>query len=127
MTSNVNSLNWFEISVADLDRAKKFYETIFDTSLEVTSMMGMDMASFPYDPAAHKVGGALVKSEYHKPSMDGAKVYLNGNPDLGTVLSKVEGAGGSITLPKTQISPEIGYMGFFVDSEGNNVGLHSNA
>jgi predicted enzyme related to lactoylglutathione lyase len=126
MNSQVNSLNWFEISVADLDRAQKFYETIFDFKMDVQNMMGMDMASFPYDPAELKVSGALVKSEYHKPSMEGAKVYLNGNPDLGTVLSRVEEAGGKVALPKTQISPEIGYMAFFIDSEGNNVGLHSN-
>ena len=127
MNSQVNSLNWFEISVADLDRAKKFYETIFDITMDVLNMMEMDMASFPYDPAQQKVSGALVKSQYHKPSMEGAKIYLNGNPDLDNVLSKIPGAGGSVVMPKTQISPEIGYMAFFIDTEGNNVALHSNA
>jgi predicted enzyme related to lactoylglutathione lyase len=52
-------------------------------------------------------------------------VYLNGNPDLKTVLDKVESAGGRVIMPKTQISPEIGYMAFFVDSEGNRMALHS--
>jgi hypothetical protein len=31
-----------------------------------------------------------------------------------------------VQMPKTQISPEIGYMAFFTDSEGNAVALHSN-
>jgi len=29
MKSNENALNWFDISVADISRAKKFYETVF--------------------------------------------------------------------------------------------------
>lgn len=126
MTSKENSLNWFEISVADLNRAKKFYETIFSITMEVQTMMNMEMASFPYDPMQYKVSGALVKSEYHTPSMEGAKIYLNGNPDIDIILSKIEAAGGSIIMPKTAISPEIGFMAFFKDTEQNNIGLHSN-
>ena len=126
MTNQENSLNWFEISVADLDRAKKFYETIFAINMEVQTMMEMEMAGFPYDPAQFKVSGALVKSQYHTPSMHGAKIYLNGNPDLDIVLARVEEAGGTIIMPKTLISSEIGYMAFFMDTEQNNIALHSN-
>jgi predicted enzyme related to lactoylglutathione lyase len=61
----------------------------------------------------------------HKPSADGVKIYLNGNPDLAKILSKVEKAGGKITMPKTKISDDIGYMAFFIDTEGNSIGLHS--
>jgi predicted enzyme related to lactoylglutathione lyase len=39
----------------------------------------------------------------------------------------VEVAGGRITMPKGKISDEIGYMGFFMDTEGNAVALHSNS
>ena len=28
-------------------------------------------------------------------------------------------------MPKIQISPEVGYMAFFMDTEGNKIGLHS--
>ncbi len=126
MTSKENSLNWFEISVADMNRAKKFYETIFGIKMEVQNMMGMDMATFPYEPANAKVSGALVKSEMHKPSSEGVKLYLNGNPDLANALSKVEAAGGKVVMPKTKISDDIGHMAFFVDTEGNTIALHSN-
>ena len=34
-------------------------------------------------------------------------------------------AGGSIMVPKTEISPEYGFMGVFIDTEGNRIGLHS--
>ncbi|MBK7442380.1 MAG: VOC family protein [Bacteroidetes bacterium] len=126
MTANENALNWFEISVTDISRAKKFYESIFGIQMHQEEMMGMQMAYFPYEDMNGKVAGALVQSENHIPSMDGAKIYLNGNPDLDNALSKVEAAGGQIIMPKTFIADNVGYMAFFIDSEGNNVALHSN-
>ena len=127
MTSKENSLNWFEISVADINRAKQFYETIFGIKLELQKMMGMEMemASFPYEPGGGKAAGALVQSQMHKPSKEGVKIYLNGNPDLSQVLSKVESAGGKVSMPKTKISDDIGFMAFFEDTEANSIGLHS--
>ena len=94
MTAKENVLNWFEVSVNDINRAKKFYETIFDIKMESQNMMGMEMAFFPWEQGGGKLSGGLVKSQMHKPSTDGVKVYFNGNPDLSTVLSKVEQAGG---------------------------------
>jgi predicted enzyme related to lactoylglutathione lyase len=126
MTSQENSLNWFEISVSDIDRAKKFYETIFGIKMEAQEMMGMKMAFFPSENMNGKVSGGLVQGPMHKPSADGAKVYLNGNPDLSQPLSKVERAGGKVVMPKTKVNDEIGFMGYFADSEGNVVALHSN-
>ena len=126
MTSKDNSLNWFEISVADIKRAKKFYETVFGITMEEQEAMGMRMAFFPSADMSAKVSGGLVQGPNHKPSADGVKVYLNGNPDLSGALSKVAAAGGKVTMPKTKVSDEIGSMAFFVDTEGNSVGLHSN-
>jgi uncharacterized protein len=127
MTAQDNSINWFEISVSDIDRAKQFYETIFGIIMDQSVMMGMQMAFFPYNPGSGKLSGALVKSNDHKPSADGVKIYLNGNPDLNVALGKVEAAGGKIILPKTQIDEQVGHMAFFIDTEGNVIGLHSNA
>jgi predicted enzyme related to lactoylglutathione lyase len=127
MDGSVNTLNWFEISVGDIARAKKFYETIFSVDMgETMEMMGMQMAMFPGEPMNGKVSGGLVQGPMHTPSMDGAKIYFNGNPDLDEALGKVEAAGGKVTMPKTKISDEIGHMAFFIDSEGNGVALHSN-
>jgi predicted enzyme related to lactoylglutathione lyase len=125
MDSSVNILNWFEISVNDIARAKKFYEAIFSIKMEESEMMGIKMAFFPFEMNG-KLSGGLVQSAMHKPSADGAKIYLNGNPDLDVALSKIEAAGGKVTMPKTKISDEIGYMAFFIDTEGNGVALHSN-
>ncbi|MDB5022368.1 MAG: Glyoxalase-like domain protein [Mucilaginibacter sp.] len=127
MDGTVNILNWFEISVNDIARAKKFYEAIFSTKMEETEMMGMKMAFFPADVMNGKVSGGLVQGPMHKPGADGAKIYFNGNPDLDIALSKIEAAGGKVTMPKTKITDDIGYMAFFIDTEGNGVALHSNS
>jgi len=125
MTNKDNSLNWFEIPASDIKRATKFYETIF--SVEMPQMeMGGSMAFFPADMQNGRVGGAVVQSDMHKPSVDGAVIYLNANPDLDIALSKVEKAGGKVVMPKTKITDEIGFMAFFIDTEGNKVGMHSN-
>jgi predicted enzyme related to lactoylglutathione lyase len=126
MTNTENSLNWFDISVSEISRAKKFYETIFGIEMEQQEMMGQQMAFFPAEDMNGKVSGALVQGPNHKPSADGAKVYLNGNPNLQNALDKIEAAGGKVVMPKTKISDEVGHMAFFIDTEGNNVGLHSN-
>jgi predicted enzyme related to lactoylglutathione lyase len=67
----------------------------------------------------------LVQSQMHKPSVDGSVIYLNANPDIQTVIDRIEAAGGKVVMPRTQISPEIGFMAFFIDSEGNKIGLHA--
>ncbi len=126
MDKNSNSLNWFEIPALDIARATKFYETIFDTRMEqMPEMMGMKMSGFPADMGSGKANGALAQSQQHKPSMDGCVIYLNANPTIQTVIDRIEKANGNVLMPKTQISPEVGYMAFFIDTEGNKVGLHA--
>jgi len=126
LSKDTNALNWFEIPVTDTARAKKFYETILDVPMESTDMMGMEMVMFPYaDDANGKVSGALVKSEYHTPSAEGALIYLNANPNIQDVQDRVEAAGGKVVMPRMLISEDVGYMAFIMDTEGNRVGLHA--
>lgn len=122
-----NAISWFEIGTTDLDRATRFYETIFDIQLAPLDMPNIRMRMFPLDDMMTQVGGALVDSGgFHKPSAtDGPLLYLSGNPDLQRVLDRVEAAGGKIMVPKTEISPEYGYMAVIMDTEGNRIGLHS--
>lgn len=126
MNSATNALNWFEIPVQDTGRAKTFYEKVFDISMNRMDMAGMEMVMFPPTGDGGHVGGALVKSAMHQPSDKGCKVYLNGNPDLQTVLDRIPAAGGNVKFPKTDIGEGNGFFAFFEDSEGNTVGIHSN-
>lgn len=126
MSSDTNAINWFEISVNDIERATKFYETILDIKTTSFEMMGMKMVMFPADGSNGNVGGALVKSQMHTPGATGSVIYLNANPDLDLVVNRIEKAGGKIVMPKTRIDENTGYMAFFNDTEGNKIGLHSN-
>jgi len=118
-----NMINWFEIPTEDIGRAKKFYQTILDIKMNETEMFGTKMAFFPTDGS--NISGTIVQGEGYMPSSDGALVYLNGGSNLENSLSKVEMAGGKVIVPKTQISPEMGYFAIFIDTEGNKIALHS--
>jgi predicted enzyme related to lactoylglutathione lyase len=119
-----NAINWFEIPVKDLGRAKKFYEFVMDAELHLMEEMGMKSAFFPADLENGAIGGCIIEGEGYEPSDKGALIYLNGGDDLAVPLSRVEDAGGKVTLPKTGIGPN-GFMAYFEDTEGNRVGFHS--
>lgn len=116
-----NAINWFEILVRNFERARKFYSTVLGVRIDSQTIMGMTMGFFP----ANGVSGALVKGKGYIPSTRGSLVYLNGGRDLKVILSRVRKAGGVVLLPKTFISKDIGFMGMFIDCEGNKVALHS--
>lgn len=116
-------INWFEIPAADFDRARRFYEAVFAVTLKEEDFGGGRMGVFPYECPA--TGGAVVRMEKMAPSPQGVVIYLDGGDDLDVPLGRVWEAGGSVVMPKMQISPEIGYIALFRDSEGNTVGLHS--
>ena len=121
-----NAISWFEIPASDLDRAQKFYESIFDIQMVSLDLPQLKMRMFPIEDS-NNIGGALCYNEnFYKPSAtDGPLIYLNANPDVQNILDKIEAAGGKIIVPKTEISPEYGHMAVFIDSEGNRIALHS--
>ena len=125
MNINENNLNWFEIPVEDMKRAKQFYEKIFSIEMEEDVVMGTQMSFFPSKSGNGKVGGALVKSELHKPNTEGVLVYLNADPDISAVLERIEEEGGLIFKPKTTIPTGGGFIAMFLDTEGNRMALHS--
>lgn len=118
------AINWFEIPATDFERAIHFYSEIFAYEIPTRDMGPLRMGFFQHEPGAG-TGGAIVHGEGCVPSQNGSKVYLNGGNDLLVVLDRVESAGGTVIMGKTQITPEIGYFAIFSDTEGNHVYLHS--
>jgi hypothetical protein len=129
MNLTKNVVGWFEIPVADMDRAIRFYQEVFLLELSRNKFETVEMAWFPWNIDTNIQGssGSLVYNpEFYKPSVEGTLVYFSSmSDDLNDELGRVESAGGKIIIPKTQISEDIGYMGVFIDSEGNRIALHS--
>ncbi|EMC9752059.1 VOC family protein [Enterobacter cloacae] len=117
-------INWFEIPVADMDRAIKFYEPVMQVSLRREKMESADLAVFPHeDPAT---GGALAKFEGIIPSVQGAIIYLH-TDNLTATLDRIASAGGERVFGPLELPRGIGTIALFTDSEGNRVGLHQPA
>ena len=120
-------VGWFEIPVANMDRAKKFYDTVFQIEIGVQDFGGVQMGWFPYAEGKSGAAGSLIKNAAYIPSdTKGVLIYFS-SADTNSELDRVEAAGGKVIQPKTQISPDIGYMALFIDTEGNRMALHSRA
>ncbi|WP_299116552.1 VOC family protein [uncultured Winogradskyella sp.] len=119
-------VGWFEIPVNDMQRAKQFYETVFNIEVKDVDFGELKMGWFPDNNGAYGATGTLIKQESYIPSKEGTLVYFM-SQDVQNELDSVEVAGGKIYQPKTKISDEHGFMGVFIDTEGNRVALHSNA
>ena len=120
----IDALNWFEIHAVDLKRAKRFYETVLQTSMEEVKVGDTLEAVFPFDRDEAGVGGSIVETDAPVRGHGGTMVYLNVQGDLDGVLGRIPGAGGAIVKPRTPIGP-YGFIAIFKDTEGNVVGLHS--
>ncbi|MCM5661456.1 VOC family protein [Galbibacter mesophilus] len=121
-----NPATWFEIYVTDMNRAKKFYEEVFQTTMQHLpnpTEDDMEMYTFPSDMNNHGAGGALAKMEGVSPGNNSTLIYF-GSKDCSVEENRVEKAGGKIFKPKMAI----GQHGFIVlasDTEGNMFGVHS--
>jgi hypothetical protein len=125
MKNSSQALNWFEIPVSDIQRAKAFYSKIFDiTFQDVDTGDGNQYAFFPFD-WTKGISGSLSQGPHYKPSEDGAVLFLNGGNDCSEILTRVATAGGKLLIPKTKISDQFGYFGSFIDTEGNKLNVHS--
>lgn len=117
-------ISWFEIPAHDLERAARFYESALDTSLQREVFGGVPMALFSHTEA--DTGGCIVFNPQDlKPDAKGVLVYLNAQPSVTAVLDRVEKAGGKKQGPAVELPNNYGYIGFFIDTEGNRIGLHA--
>jgi len=118
-----NPVNWFEIPVIDMERAKRFYEHVLNVRFQGLRFPGVEMAFFPALPGAAGATGALMKGESFQPSHRGVQVYFT-TPDIDQTLQLVQQLNAKVLLPKTPIGP-FGAIASFEDSEGNRIGLRS--
>ena len=122
MPSHVNSVNWFEIPVNDIAKAKAFYESALGLELTESEMGPNKMAWFPMEMGAAGAAGTLIKGDGYRPSHDGSVVYLHVDK-IDPTLAAIAAAGGKTLMPRISIG-EHGFIAHFEDTEGNRVALH---
>jgi len=125
---NENPVVWFEIYVNDLQRARTFYETVFNLKMnEMPLPPGSDemqMLFFPMDQESkNTASGALAKMKGVEAGNNSTIAYFNSN-DCSIEQSRIEDAGGQIFKPKTSLG-DYGFMVLAKDTEGNMIGIHS--
>lgn len=114
---------WFEIYVQDLDRAKAFYEFVFQVTLERLNSPDVEVWAFPMEMGKWGAGGALVKMEGVSSGGNSTIIYF-ACEDCAVESGRVIAAGGKMQREKWSIG-EYGFIALAVDSEGNTIGLHS--
>lgn len=128
---SINPVVHFEIYVADMERARAFYEAVFETTLEAmanpTPDVPMEMWVFPMDKetgmSSYGSGGMLVKMDGFAPGGGGTLVYF-GCEDCSVQAARAAENGGNVVQEKMSIG-EHGFCAMVSDTEGNVIGLHS--
>lgn len=119
-----NPVGWFEIPVHDMERAKTFYEAVFNMPIEVHTMDdGMVMGWFPMSETGSGASGSLVKGKGYIPTLGGTLIYFS-EPAIETALKRVRNNGGNVIKEKTDIG-QYGFIAYIEDTEGNRIGLHN--
>ena len=116
-------VNWIEIPVTDMRRAKAFYESVLGATLVDAAAGDREYALFPTQSRTN--AGALVRGAGVEPSARGAVIYLDGSRGFDALLDRVARAGGEVLVPKTRLSEEAGDVALFLDSEGNKIGVQA--
>lgn len=118
-----NAICWFEIYVEEMQRAKRFYESVFRITLEKLEGTDIEMWSFPEDMKQYGATGALTKMEGMSSGGNSTLVYFSCD-DCAVEAARVREAGGRIERDKFAIG-QYGFIALATDSEGNMFGLHS--
>lgn len=121
-----NPVGWFEIYVNDMDRAKQFYQEVFQVTLSKLDSPGgipLDMWVFSDDMGSYGATGALVKMDDMAAGGNSTIVYFSCE-DCAIEEKRALMNGGTLQMSKMAIG-EFGFISLVMDTEGNVIGLHS--
>ena len=111
-----NPLCHWELLVSDIEHAKAFYTSVFDWTISGSGMEGYWMID-----AGQAPGGGMMVKPPQAPACALSQYFLVENID--ETLEKVTAAGGTVVMPKMEISKEIGCWAGFTDPDGIYVGI----
>jgi predicted enzyme related to lactoylglutathione lyase len=122
LNRKINRAVWFDIPVADLDRAARFYSAVLGVGVDKEQAGDFEFCVIDHHDGN---GGCLFKDEAEIGTR-GVLIYLNVDGRIHDAVGKVVPNGGSVTKPVHAIGPH-GFRAVILDSEGNRVALHSNS
>ena len=120
---------YFEIPADDVDRAKRFYNSLLGWKIEPTQVPIPEMASLQYQDIktgeANEVtpmGGTLSMGGMYKRQMNEPIVNYVMVDDIDEKIAMVEKLGGKIAVPKRELE-SVGQFVIIQDTEGNVIAL----
>ncbi|MHB1207420.1 MAG: VOC family protein [Rhodospirillaceae bacterium] len=114
-----NPILHFEIPADDLDRARKFYTSIFGWKISDPWKMQYFMVETRDHHGDGINGGMMKRKAPGQPFTNYIAV-----DEINDILAQVTAGGGMLAMPKTEIGPGMGWIAAFKDPEGNIMGLH---
>ena len=123
LNSKHNRAVWFDIPVAELDRAAAFYRAVLGVDVRKEKFEGGAFCFIAHDEGN---GGCLIEAPDAVSPTGGILVYLNVDGRIRDAIAQVQKRGGTVKEPIHSIGPH-GFRAVVLDSEGNRIALHSNA
>ena len=118
-----NPIVWFEIYVQDMQRARKFYESVLGVTFSNLNVPEPEMLAFPSSMERFGASGALVRMDGFPSGGNSTLVYFTSD-DCAVEAARVPKSGGRVEQEKRSIG-EYGHIALAIDTEGNMFGLHS--
>lgn len=134
-------IRWFEIPANDFQRAVNFYTKVFGLQLNHVVLNGINHGIFQLNEG--QVTGAIVDygADLLKP---GVVLFFDGDPSISDLEKRIIEHGGQILVSKTLIKNKtaegqyiipknfidgsnLAYFAYFLDTEGNKMGLFGNS
>ncbi|MBY0114060.1 MAG: VOC family protein [Phycisphaerales bacterium] len=112
---------YFEIPATDLDRAIEFYGSLFEVTIERTTIDGHPMGLLPEVEEGLGISGAIATGDSYRPSLDGTRIYFK-VADLRATLARAIRLGAHELYPVTEVAPGT-LVAEFQDPEGNRIAL----
>jgi predicted enzyme related to lactoylglutathione lyase len=120
----------FEIPVDEGDRARKFYGETFGWQLVSLPDLSYTMVTTgPSDPEKGPSEPGFINGGVFERTADfpgRSPIIVIDVPSVDEALRKVEAAGGKAVVEKMPVG-DMGFAGYFNDTEGNLIGLWENA
>ena len=112
------SVCWFEVPADDLNRAKKFYQSMFGWKFATLPTAINDYWHIDTGgPEASPDGGMMPRIHPQQPITNYVSV-----PSVSKAATKVKKLGRTVCKPKTAV-PGMGYFAICLDTEGNTFAL----